>query len=149
MNRSDLLALADRVEAADGPERELDRAVARFVGWHRVEPRFTRNKHGAWIAPGDFLGTYSGGSPILDSLHGTDMHREVPPFTASLDAAMTLVPEGWDWAAGSAQDGCGGHAFMRRVGHLGRPIDVDVDAAAPALALTAACLRARASAEAE
>lgn len=92
MDSKALLALAERVEGASWADRETDRAVARLIGWHRVEPRHTRNKHGAWIAPEDFNGVYSGGAPILDSLHGTDMHRDVPSFTGSLDAAVTLWP---------------------------------------------------------
>lgn len=89
-----LLDLAARVEAAAGPDRELDRDIARLIGWHRVEPRFTRGKHGAWIAPEDFSGVMSDGSPILDSLHGTVMHRDVPAFTTSPDSALSLVPKG-------------------------------------------------------
>ena len=93
MTRADeLLALAERAVVTVKPDRELDRAVARQIGWHRVEPRFSRSKHGAWIAPEDFIGTYADGRPILDSLHGTDMHREVPAFTGSLDASVTLWP---------------------------------------------------------
>ncbi len=86
----EIAALVERLEAGSGPSREADRAIARLLGWHRVEPRFARNKHGAWISPEDFIGTYSDGSPKLDSLHGTTMHREVPGFTASLDAAVSI-----------------------------------------------------------
>ncbi len=93
----DLQSLIERVEKASGPDRDLNRAVARHFGWHRVEPRFARSKHGGWIAPEDFIGTHSDGSPICDSLHGTDIHRDVPDFTASLDAVMALMPDGLEY----------------------------------------------------
>ena len=95
--RATLLALAERVEAARVSDRTgLRNEVALATGWHRVEPRFTKSKHGAWIKPCDFIGVHSDGSPKLDSLHGTDMHREPPNFLESLDAAMSLyitIPE--------------------------------------------------------
>lgn len=79
-----------RLEAATEPTRELSRLVARAVGWHRVEPRHAKNKYGAWIAPQDFIGVMSDGSPILDGLHGTTLYREPPDFTSSLDATLSL-----------------------------------------------------------
>lgn len=88
---ADLSALIARLEAAEVGSRELDGAVARLFGWHRVEPRFSRNKHGGWIAPEDFIGLYSDGSPKLDGLHGTTIHRNPPRLTQSLDAALALA----------------------------------------------------------
>lgn len=92
MTRTELIA---KLEAAPKGTKELDRLIAREYGWHRVEPRHLRNGHGGWIEPGEFNGTMSDGSPILDGTHGTTIHRDPPMFTASLDAAFTLVPEGW------------------------------------------------------
>jgi hypothetical protein len=89
MTRAQIAALVARIEAGE-TGRELDRAVARAVGWHRVEPRHTRVKNGGWIAPEDFRGVMSSGAPILDSLHGTDIHRDVPSFTTSIDAQAAL-----------------------------------------------------------
>ena len=84
-------ALIKRLEEASEGSRELNNLIAPVAGWHRVEPRHAGNKHGAWIAPEDWLGRDSDGKPRLDSLHGTTMHREAPDFTRSLDAAMSLV----------------------------------------------------------
>lgn len=84
-------ALITALENAKGPDRALDGHIAKQFGWHRVEPRFTRNRKGGWIAPQDFIGLSSDGSPILDSLHGTDIHRDPPPLTRSLDAAVALA----------------------------------------------------------
>jgi hypothetical protein len=65
-----------------------------------------------------------------------------PPVTASLDAAMSLVPEGWQWKAMSDN---GGKPYAR----LWRPepfaTTFSDEAATPTLALTAACLRAHAA----
>lgn len=69
---SDLPALIARVEAATGPDRELDAEIALATGWERGEA-------GAfWREPGTRL--WSG---------------YYPNPTASLDAAVSLVLEGW------------------------------------------------------
>lgn len=114
-----LTELLARVEAATGPDRELDRLLAKQFGWHRVEPRNTTSKKGGWIAPEDFMGLNSDGSPRLDSLHGTTIWSDVPRLTASLDAALALadrVLPGWDielsrlggaWRCGLGDPLCG------------------------------------------
>lgn len=79
------------LEEAEAGSASLDREIARAFGWHRVEPRHARNKHGGWIAPEDFMGVYSDGSPVLDSLRGTSIWRDPPTFTTSLDAALALA----------------------------------------------------------
>lgn len=91
------MTLLSQLEAATEGSAALDRLIAREFGWHRVEPRFTRSKHGAWIAPEDFCGVYSDGSPKLDGLHGTTMHFGPPRYTTNLQDAVSLVPEGWTW----------------------------------------------------
>jgi len=93
--RDELIA---RLERAQAGSRELDCLIAREAGWHRVEPRFkAAGKHGGWIAPQDFMGTHSSGEPILDSLHGTTIHRDPPAFTTSIDAALSFLPAGTLW----------------------------------------------------
>ena len=74
MRRAEVLALAARVEALTGPDRTVDQDVARAVGW--VERR------GHWDMPG---GSRPWGYSWLD----------IPRYTASLDAAASLVPAGW------------------------------------------------------
>lgn len=142
-------ALEDAVAGSPG----LDRKIARLFGWHRVEPRFTRGKHGGWISPGDFCGTMSDGAPILDGLHGTDIHRDPPRFTASLDDAITLLPEGWQWQVSNrAPKPHAGRAYIhnRELHFIGIGAQTpnpayrgyETTAATPALALCAAVLRA-------
>lgn len=76
-----LIELAERCEAATGPDRELDAAIALLHGW-------TVHKGDNWIGP-----------------HG---QISVPEFTGSLDAALTLVPERWSCSV--AIDETGRHA---------------------------------------
>lgn len=89
-----LRALIEEMEKAAHPSKEMSRRIAKAIGWHRVEPRFARNKNGYWISPEQFRGTYGDGWPTLLQ-DGTDKHPDAPPFTYSIDSAVTLVPEGW------------------------------------------------------
>lgn len=75
----DLIA---RLEEAARPDRGLDAEIALSIGWtfHR-DPFFE-----FWREP--------------DGTDADDEHEEPPQFTASLDAAMTLVPEGMMWFLG-------------------------------------------------
>lgn len=73
--RPDLLGLAERVEKASGPDRELD---------HRI----------ALVAQDGRLGRFSTAEAWVKA--ATEENWNSPMFTASLDAAMTLyirVPE--------------------------------------------------------
>ena len=70
-------------------------------------------------------------------------------YTASIDAAMTLVPDGWDWAVGTGrkqhmtENGKRPWAWCAPGQNFAMPQDLPL-AATPALALCAASLRARA-----
>ena len=89
---SDLLKLAERCEKATGPDRELDKAVGRVVGFRMVD--------GDYVEPEGFrlpIGTLA--SP--------------PLFTASLDAAMTLVPDGLGRVMRDCSTTEAGKAFAR------------------------------------
>lgn len=71
-----LIELAARVEAAEGPGRELDALIASALGWREVpNPTFAGGLVGRW---------YRADGTLTD-------HYGVPHFTASLDAAMTLA----------------------------------------------------------
>lgn len=113
-----LLELAERVEAAMGPDRELD-----FYIWAAL----------------------NGVTEITDPAEGRDANGEwhlygfVDPYTASLDAAMTLVPEGQEFGCGSKD--ATGTAWAWAGQHNG-PEEI-ASAATPALALCAAALRAQ------
>lgn len=108
--RDDLKALAERCEAADGPSRELDAEIAVALNL-------------PWDYAADW-GPRGMDKPVAQ------------PYTASLDAAMMLLPEGYMWGIGST----GSATLAKPVNGL-FPVHRG-NAATPALALTAACLRA-------
>jgi hypothetical protein len=112
MSTTTLIEVAERCEAASGPDRLLDLDIASTL---KISALYRR--------AGQVTATW-------------------PDYTASLDAAMTLVPEGWAFGIGRGTDRSDteGWAWIS-------PTDEGEiwTAATPALALTAACLRARAS----
>jgi hypothetical protein len=114
-----LLALADRCEQAAGPDKELDFTIDDFMLKHGAETDRIRNP------------------------------RYVLPYTASLDAAVTLVPEGYYWQAANGKrrhsepQACA-DLFVAHGPNRG-DMSFTADAATAALALCAAALRARAA----
>ena len=112
-------SLAHRCEQATGPDRELGKGVLKACGWTEV----IAFGH-SWLRPD--------GSPLMAS--------SLPDPTASLDAALTLVPEGWQWEVQGR-----GLALV----HDGKKFIHKGRAATPALALCAAALRARAAMQAQ
>lgn len=124
-----LLALAERCER-EGPSRELDSAIYRdaVAPWRNV----------AWLE----------GRQIIQKPDGTWERWPPPHYTTSIDAAVTLVPEGWCISLGST---CQGHwrAKLHQCGE-GRGAQAHQDYYNPhiksgPLALCAAALRARAA----
>jgi hypothetical protein len=112
----ELLALADRCEKATGPDEALDLDIVKAVGW---------SEHRGWKRE--------------------DGWRIPLPFTASLDAALTLVPEGWrpiiDTA--SEEEGVAIVDLWALPIASSKPLRKHAKAITPALALCAAALRAR------
>lgn len=136
-----LLELAARCEAASGPERELDRDImlvavpcdrAPFRYW---APMNENTGHGAVDVERVYYAPHCAQAVA------------VPKFSASLDAAMSLRPDGWTIAQLGESDTGGWWAELRR-GHRtsydATAFGKQLENASPALALTAACLRARA-----
>jgi hypothetical protein len=123
-DRTTLLDLAHRCEQAAGPDKELDFTIDNFMLKHGPEADRIRNP------------------------------RYVLSYTASLDAAVTLVPEGWRLGVLSEWD----NETLRKKGpwqcivmpagkgdSMGIGLNTRCDhAATAALALCAAALRARA-----
>jgi len=143
-DRSKLLALAEAVEKLSGPDRRLDCLIENELGLARFVEDRPAPFGGGWL----------------------DKRVDPKPYTASLDSAMTLVPEGWAidrismWPATpegadnvtAAQSsvsmvGTSIERFGKRMvwGHGGsKDGKAEAKATTPALALTAACLRAQA-----
>ena len=117
-DRKAMLDLAERVEAASGPDRELDRLIAHAIG---SVPADALPCKGGWVVDG--------------------RPHAAPPYTKSIDAAEALKPAhcGNNWSL-VGSDGPVGFPWQGDVcGELS-------DARTPALALVAACLKARAHA---
>jgi len=121
-DKMELMALAERVEQATRADRELDAQIAcsRLPDISKLAVLNTPEK---WVRA------------------ALTEHWNIPPYTASLDAAMTLVPKRASW---SLYDIVGKRESVRM---WCDGIDVLCAGATPALALTAACLRALAAQE--
>jgi hypothetical protein len=132
-NREALLALAARVEAASGPDRQLDFAIFRALRPEYAGPEWQ-----------PFAGGLRHVNDSSDMRCMPDVDKTPPHYTAILDAALTLVPDGYKWALHSADDHSSPVAYcVPNMGRLPWPDWVnDVEASTPALALTAASLRA-------
>jgi hypothetical protein len=136
---SDLLSLADRVAGLSEADREVDALIACYIGkplgnvdhWlHGADITYRPTAHGFYVAVIPEEGNPDG---------RTSEAFKSPAYTASLDAALSLVPEGYSFLVGSGDQ-------------LGPPwawVGTDPEhvkgesAATPALALCAASLRAR------
>ena len=127
-----LLELAMRVEALDGPDWKVDDAIVDLVrerGWP--------------------LSCYEGKPINYDTRLWQERHDFCP--TASIDAAMQLVPEGAGFNLDRywLKDGVGWMVAISTGGVPGNPrriYDCE-DATTAPLAITAAALRARAAME--
>lgn len=120
------MELIERLEALSAPCREVDAEIAFATGW--------RMSYGAWFTPEQAsaarkarksIWTYGG---ISNSL----------AYTASIDAAMTLVPEGCGVAIFRATIAGASRAELENLaGH-----EFCADATTPAIALCIAALKA-------
>ena len=120
-----LLALADRCEQAAGPDRVLDAEITKlFIPL--AATHVARSRYGwSFIIAQEFE------------------WLENQPYTASLDAAVTSVPEGWIYELGRGESGTR-RALCRVRDERGNWTGWVV-AATAALALCSAALRARAA----
>ena len=92
MSRTTLLALASRVEAAAGADRELDCLIWAEQNGEQITWQgncMVAGVHGVvgWIDPGVTQRNFS-------TNRATTGPASIPAYTASLDAARTLVPSG-------------------------------------------------------
>lgn len=131
----ELLKLAERCEKAEGLDRELDAQIAAVLRLEKV-PHWARNWAGEWRP------TEYGSVVLMDADGEPGPHFMSREYTSSLDAAMRLVPEGWEFTVGRTHDEKGSASVWL----IDR--DVTMEAATPALALCAAAPRARALSQA-
>lgn len=118
--------LIKRLEAATGPDRELDVAICRAIEY---EVRADKRMPGKWFY--EPVKQYS--------------WQEVPAYTASLDAALTLVAEGWLWTMWAAQPTESDRWAADASVYYKAEAKFRGEGVTPALALCIAALRARAS----
>lgn len=133
MTKADLIALAEQCERAEGPSYALDCAI-----WDAIYPGERQARFDKLTAKGQ---------PYHKRLGPADFDGYVQPlrsFTASLDAAMTLVPATYFWTLGGNVHHGYWIASINTVNSEGEPwcVACGNTAATPALALTSASLRA-------
>lgn len=142
-DKAGLLELIGRLEKATGPDRELDAQI-----WLAVTPGATRKTTHVdhHVRPYDIDETRRADGRLI----------VVPEYTASIDAALMLVPEGSAWfiqkyddgsyEAGIKYDRAEQSAWNRTPGFTQQSNAMGMT---PALALCIAALRARAQATEE
>lgn len=91
----ELEKLIEKLEGLTGPNRRVDQDIAEYLGW-RVsrDPywNYFENAHGGgpiYSPPGDEL------CISRDGRNDIPCDEALPAFTASIDSALTLVPEGY------------------------------------------------------
>jgi hypothetical protein len=119
MTADHLSGIIERLEKANGPDRELDAEIHRAITPLLSDTQIDQKVSG-WLFGGDHA------QPTL-----------APFYSKSIDAALTLVPSGY--GAVSMSIGEGERGSSARLGH---PY-VHGNAKTPAIALCIAALRAR------
>ncbi|HAW61423.1 MAG TPA: hypothetical protein DCX26_03715 [Pseudomonas sp.] len=119
--------LAERIEALEGPCREMDREIFKAVGTPLPKAAFGMDIE---LQPDP-----NSASGFVMPVGELQVRYECPRYTASIDAAMTLVPEG-HWFQLEGPDHCAADVGNDEQWWKGR-------AATPALALCAAAIRAQ------
>lgn len=130
MDSPEALTLAGRVEAAQGPNFELERDIHEALYGDTLRKFGYRRDGAGWLT-------------AAPPFAGAERLSPPPAYTASVDAALALVAEklpGHDWGI----DNRGTHAFIQEPD---RSHAWHGNAATPALALLAAMLRALAADE--
>lgn len=124
-----LTALADEIERAEGPSRELEAAIK--------EAQTGKCPH-VHVMTVD--GDGDGWMEVCSRCCEEEPDTHIPRYTASIDAALTLVPEGWNGVIHIRDGSVGLYQLSNPKSHI------NVNAATDALALCAAALRAKAGA---
>ncbi len=137
--------LITRLEAATEASMDLNEDIALASGlWRAWVSKYRRwnfngpdGAHFSWPEPIPRHSSETGEEIIIPKhpWHGWGWDADLPDFSGSLDAALTLVPDRWEWLTGSGESWVWPSGGMSK-GHR-------VSAATPALALCIAALRAR------
>ena len=132
-DRATLEALLARVLKGTGPDRKLDAEIEACLTGRVTHPR----NPGWTFEPQDVEWKLArlANSPFI-----SQASRPAPPYTASLDAALTLLPEGWGWRRRS-------NLTMALVYGESEKYDLVSVHCDPPRALIAACIKARMDAQ--
>jgi hypothetical protein len=120
----DLSELIERIEAASGPCVGLDADIEHATG------RWSDHHFEAWVRwqeCGEAM------NPPMSSVPASPNR-----YTASLDAAITLVPEGWNWLISKESN----ELALASIAAANSAVETMTTAATPALALCGAALKA-------
>lgn len=131
--------LIERLERATGEDRELNARI-----WWCVER--TRAERAYWNAAGGLPRALPDVFPT-NGLGTIAIAMFAPNYSGSLDAAVSLVPEGWSWSVTYESEKKSSPAFCGSVRRYWTSFDKDhfAFAVSPAIALCIASLRARAA----
>ena len=83
-----------KLEAATEGSRELDSFLANSLGWHSANPCFEQVRYWRQFDPENYTYESISWSPP-DDWGGGPWGAKLPHYTTSIDAALTLVPDGW------------------------------------------------------
>ena len=127
-----LTSLIERIEAAKGSDGKLNAEIACAIHFPALRP----------ARPDDHKKFQNGIPPGDSDIWCPTGFLQARDYTGSIDAALTLLPEGLDWLVRTGDRAAGGrpygHVYEGNTYGLGEAF-----AATPALALLAAILRAR------
>lgn len=135
---TDTTKLAERIEALEGPCRETDAEIYSALFPEKVPSPIVQSGYG-WRFDGQGWWCETG-----EDARAPRNSIYPPDYTASLDAAMTLVPEGLRWCVDDIGKPQGVHSFIEDIADFSDDAACyKANASTPALALCAAALRAQ------
>jgi hypothetical protein len=126
----DLLELAMRCERSPGPDKDLDLDIVNAV---TSKPGWIWHDDMHWTITRNDYGSGAVGNPICS----------IDAYTASIDHAVTLIPDGWFFSGLDQQSPAVRVWTEGNIAYHSPGLD-GICAATPALALCAAALRAQA-----
>ena len=102
MSNDRIKELIERLEKASGADRELDALIEIAIGCPCIGELPSLAEGWSWT----FDDADEDGAVVVYCTLGNKTSKKykkypAPNYTASLDAALTLVPEGWGWNVGS------------------------------------------------
>lgn len=86
-----MTTLADRIEGLDNASRAIDAEIAAHLKIYTGQFDYARKWQGAWEHE------INGMVHLINDKGQRSLNFISPRYTGSIDAAMTLVPDGWRW----------------------------------------------------